>query len=117
MPKGQYISTDYFRESSWYYPGQLCTNSRFTMTIEEYKDPKKNFNLELVNEDKCQIEIRNDMLEDNFSTSTSLDVKLVDMLKILDSSRKYIVIVTGCRMLSYDKQKFKDESMINFINL
>ena len=69
MPKGQYISTDYFRESSWYYPGQLCTNSRFTMTIEEYKDPKKNFNLELVNEDKCQIEIRNDMLEDNFSTS------------------------------------------------
>ena len=39
------------------------------------------------------------------------------MLKILDSSRKYIVIVTGCRMLSYDKQKFKDESMINFINL
>ena len=117
IPRDQFTSIDYFRESSWYYPGQLCTNSRFTMTVKEYKNPKKKFNLELVNEDTYQIEKRNEMLEDTFSKSTSLDVKLVDMLKVLDSSRKYIVIVTGCRMFSYDKQKFKDESIINFINL
>ena len=44
------LGLDYFREATWFYGGMLCSNSIFSMSVEEYQN-KKLFGIQEINRD------------------------------------------------------------------
>jgi hypothetical protein len=115
------IALDYFRESTWYFPGQLCSDSIVYMSRKEFMDKRKYFGVDLVTEDDYLLKENNSYLEDYFSTpeNNSINVgleKFLDSSKLINQSQKYILILDGCRMFDYRNDFFENQSKYNFIH-
>lgn len=115
-----HIKMDYFRESTWYFPGQLCTNSGLQMNREEYEKGDNTFGFTSVNESnyletKDQIVVDNHFL-DNPRTIFYTRLKELIQSGFFEPHLHYILILDGCRMFKYSDSRFNFDSQYNFIH-
>ena len=115
-----HIKMDYFRESTWYFPGQLCTNSGLQMDLEEYISISNTFGFTSVSESNYLETSEQDVIDNHFRDFPGIkfNAYLKDILlsPMFESHLNYIVILDGCRMFKYSDTKFNFDSQYNFIH-
>jgi len=115
-----HIKMDYFRESTWYFPGQLCTNSGLQMDLEEYISISNTFGFTSVSESNYLETSEQDVIDNHFKKYQGINFNayLKDILlsPMFEAHLNYIVILDGCRMFKYSDTKFNFDSQYNFIH-
>ena len=114
------VCMDYFREASWYFPGQLCTNSTICMSRKEFETKDKFYNFFLVDDASYQTQLNNSLIKTHFDdpSKKNFDSNLKEIVKnpMFKPHINYVVIVTGCRILSRYPTAYQSDTQYNFIH-
>ena len=118
------LGLDYFREATWFYGGMLCSNSIFSMSVEEYQN-KKLFGIQEINRDsKYLAGDANSYLDSYFGGlgggggKKKWTVNLENLLTsgIFQGTKQYLLVIPGCRMLDFRFPYFQKQIQFNFIH-
>lgn len=116
----KHVCMDYFREASWYFPGQLCSNSGISMSREEFEKKPRFYNFFLVDDTSYQTQINNSLIKTHFDnasqTQFNFNLKEIVTSDMFKPYINYVVLVTGCRTLSKFPRGYQSDTHYNFIH-
>ena len=88
---------DLFKFSSWYYPGQVCHNYRMNLSTSEIKTIEKE-SYDIENNGQTFHRTMINKLKEIFTSRSGLFCSLMDIIQLVPSNRKCVLLLEGCNM-------------------